>query len=210
MFVKESRRKPSQERSKKRLAQILDASASVFAERGYDAATMEMIAERADTSIGSVYQFFRNKQEIFDGLAQTYRENLRTFFFSLMNEDMLALPWRELLATTIDALAEFHESQPGFRAVWVSMRFTKEFIAEGEAMNSEIASLVEAIFRAKLHVPPKKRAAVARMTVETMTASLIVAARRPNDAKTMIVETKELLERYLAPYEDPRLRSEPR
>lgn len=206
MFVKEGRRQPSQERSKRRLAQILDAAAAIFADRGYEGATMEMIAEHAETSIGSVYQFFRNKQEIFDELAQTYRDNLRTFFFSLMTQENLDKPWRDLLADTVDALGAFHQTQPAFRAVWVSMRLTKEFIHEGEAMNAEIASQVEAIFQAKLSIPKKKRTAVARMTVEVMTASLIMGARHPDLAKTMIAETKDLLERYLAPYEDPRLR----
>jgi hypothetical protein len=41
------------------------------------------------------------------------------------------------------------------------------------------------------------------MMVEILTAVLIVCARRPAEAKPMIIETKALLRRYLAPYEVP-------
>ncbi len=206
MFVKDGRRQPSQERSKRRHAQILDAAAALFEERGFEGATMETIAERAETSIGSVYQFFRNKQEIIDALAVSYRDNVRAFFFSLMTEENLAKPWRELLAFFIESLWKFHHSQPAFRAVWVSMRLTKELIDEGEAVNAEIASLAEGIFQVKLSMPKKKRAAVAHMMVEVMSASLITGARHPDRGEAILTETKELRERYLAPFEDPRLR----
>ena len=72
MFVKKrpeiDRRVPTQERARRRVARILDAAALVFAEQGFEAATMEDIAARAETSIGSIYQFFPNKLAIFDDI----------------------------------------------------------------------------------------------------------------------------------------------
>ena len=207
MFVKDGRRVPAQERSRKRRAQMLDAAAKEFAERGFDAATMESIAERAGTSIGSIYQFFPNKLGLFDELAKGYRENLRVFFGAMVTGPLMERTWQEILEASIDALAAFHESQPGFRAVWVGLRLTPEFVAEGEAMNRELAQQVEAIFSAKLEIPKKKRRAVATMVVEVVTTTLIVIARRPDEGKSHLEETKELLLRYLAAYDGAALRS---
>ncbi len=51
---------------------ILRAAAQVFAELGYEAATMEAIAERAGVGKGTVYEYFRNKQELFFGVFDDY------------------------------------------------------------------------------------------------------------------------------------------
>jgi len=55
---------PQQERSERRLAAFLDAAAELFAEVGYEAATMTAIAERSGSSIGALYNYFPDKQAI--------------------------------------------------------------------------------------------------------------------------------------------------
>lgn len=206
----ETRRIPTQDRSKKRVERILDAAAHVFAEEGYEAATMEGIAARAETSIGSIYQFFPNKLAVFTELARTYHAKLRVFFDMLLAGPLLERPWQEILDDGIDALALFHEQEVGFRAVWVGLQLTEQVVAEGEAINREFAKRIETVLAAKLPgLPPRMRPVVATMMVEILTAMLIVAARRPSEGKALLAETKELLKRYLAPYEQgkPKVRS---
>ena len=55
---------PTQDRGKLRVEALLDAAEAVLAEKGYDAATMTEIAERAGASIGSLYQYFPTKAYI--------------------------------------------------------------------------------------------------------------------------------------------------
>ena len=62
---------PQQERSERRLAAFLDAAAALFAEVGYEAATMTEIAERSGSSIGALYNYFPDKQSIAFTLAIT-------------------------------------------------------------------------------------------------------------------------------------------
>jgi TetR/AcrR family transcriptional regulator len=45
--------------------QLLDAAEEVFGEVGFHAATLKDIAERAEFSVGSVYSFFENKDDLF-------------------------------------------------------------------------------------------------------------------------------------------------
>ena len=198
------RRVPTQERAKKRVERIIDAAAYVFAEEGYDAATMEGIAARAETSIGSIYQFFPNKLAVYNELARHYHDKLRTFFDLLLTGPLIDQPWGDILDAGIDAFALFHEQEPGFRAVWVGLQLTAEVITEGEAINREFAKRIETVLGQKLHgLPAKQRPVVATMMVEILTAMLIVSARRPAEAKALMTETKLLLKRYLAPYEAP-------
>jgi AcrR family transcriptional regulator len=65
-------RAPKQERGKQRVAELLRAATTVFAEKGYDAATMTEIAARANAPIGSLYQFFPEKEALADTLVQNY------------------------------------------------------------------------------------------------------------------------------------------
>ncbi|MFD3482212.1 TetR/AcrR family transcriptional regulator [Streptomyces sp. NPDC058665] len=58
------RRKPRQVRAELTRERILTAAAHVFAEHGYAAGTTNRIAESARISIGSLYQYFPNKDAI--------------------------------------------------------------------------------------------------------------------------------------------------
>jgi AcrR family transcriptional regulator len=51
---------------------ILRAAAQVFAERGYQAATVDAIAEYAGIAKGTVYLYFRSKQELFLRVCDDY------------------------------------------------------------------------------------------------------------------------------------------
>lgn len=106
------RRVPTQERSKQRLERILEAADQVFAEVGYDAATTEQIAERAGSSIGSLYQFFPNKTALFEALCANYLERARKLFEELLEQSAASAPWTELIDRTIDAFWRFHVDLP--------------------------------------------------------------------------------------------------
>ena len=62
------------------MAAILEAAASVIAEKGYEGTTMAEIAARSGTKIGSLYRFFPNKESIADTMVISARENIDTVF----------------------------------------------------------------------------------------------------------------------------------
>jgi len=51
---------------------VLEAAAQVLRKRGYAGATTNHIAEKAGVSIGTIYQYFAGKDEIFDALVKDY------------------------------------------------------------------------------------------------------------------------------------------
>lgn len=69
------RRSPTQERSRRTVAAVLDAAARVFGELGYRATTTNDIARAAGVSVGSLYQYFPNKDALLVGL---YEQHLDT------------------------------------------------------------------------------------------------------------------------------------
>jgi AcrR family transcriptional regulator len=65
---------PQRSTGKRRVAELMRAGADVFAERGFEAATMAEIAAKAGAPIGSLYRFFPSKDALADALIRRYRE----------------------------------------------------------------------------------------------------------------------------------------
>jgi hypothetical protein len=80
------------------------------------------------------------------------------------------------------------------------MHLTETVLNEGEALNRELAGRVATLFADKLPgLPARKRAFIATIVVELMSAMLIISARRDADeGKAIMDETKTLLRLYLA------------
>ncbi|NKF22002.1 TetR/AcrR family transcriptional regulator [Solimonas marina] len=68
---------PQRERGKQRVAALLEAGAALFAEKGYAATTMTEVAARAGAPIGSLYQFFPNKETLAEALFSRYSDTIR-------------------------------------------------------------------------------------------------------------------------------------
>ena len=63
--------------------QIIDGACRVFLERGFDAASMGEIAREARVSKGTLYVYFKNKEELFEAIVEeqcnTQAEQIFTF-----------------------------------------------------------------------------------------------------------------------------------
>lgn len=68
--AKRPRRKAKQERARETVDVVLEAAARVLVDRGYAAATTNRIAETAGVSVGTLYEYFANKEEVFDALIR--------------------------------------------------------------------------------------------------------------------------------------------
>jgi AcrR family transcriptional regulator len=67
--TEKKRKIPQQARSRAMVDDILDAAVRVLIEEGLDRTSTTRIADRAGISAGSLYQYFANRDAIFDALA---------------------------------------------------------------------------------------------------------------------------------------------
>ncbi|KVM65519.1 hypothetical protein WJ59_17975 [Burkholderia gladioli] len=70
------RRLPQQQRATHTVDVILDAAAGILEEQGFYAYNTNLVAERAGISIGSLYQYFRDKAAITEALIARYHASL--------------------------------------------------------------------------------------------------------------------------------------
>lgn len=74
------RKVPRQQRSREMVTRLLDATAATLAERGLDHTTTNHIAERAGVSIGSLYQYFPDKNALVEALLERMAEEASARF----------------------------------------------------------------------------------------------------------------------------------
>ncbi|WP_220446850.1 TetR/AcrR family transcriptional regulator [Nonomuraea deserti] len=108
------RKQPRQQRSRETVAAILEAAAQLFQRHGYADTTTNKIAERAGVSIGSLYQYFPNKDALLVALAEHYliqsTEQIAQVF-ARAAEDRPPLP--DLLTDLVECVATLHTDRPG-------------------------------------------------------------------------------------------------
>lgn len=71
------RRQPKGDKRDRTRAKLLEAARSLVREKGYEQTTLENIAERAGMTTGAIYGNFRNRNELFIALGQTYWAPIR-------------------------------------------------------------------------------------------------------------------------------------
>src|SRR3954470_10807261 len=110
---KAAARTPQRERGRARVAALTAAAAQVFAEKGYDAATMTAIAARAGASIGSLYQFFPTKELIAEALHARYSDDMSVMLARLAPR-VAGKPGAALADVLFRDLSGFLNEHPAF------------------------------------------------------------------------------------------------
>lgn len=77
---------------------ILDAAAEEFGEKGYEAASINQIIEKAGISKGSMYYYFEDKRDLFDTVLQHATERMLDMVGGFDVEEMTAQNFWEYLA----------------------------------------------------------------------------------------------------------------
>lgn len=193
------RRVPQQARSRARFERLLDAAEAILAERGYEAATTNAIAERAGTSIGALYGFFSNRDAVLRALAHRYSDGLRTNLEGMLTPEVLQLPLPELVGRIVDAFTALHEQHRGFRSVFAGSLASPQLAATSEELHREVLERIGAIMRLRLpHLETNRLRLHAGICVQTAKALLLLAEDADaNDRAEVIQETKRLLTSYL-------------
>lgn len=112
------RKQPRQERSRETVEALLEAAAQVFERHGYAAGTTNRIAARAGVSIGSLYQYFPNKDALLLALVQRHVDEGAARMGPLLAE--LAddpPPLRDALQSLVAGLVALHAGRPALHRV---------------------------------------------------------------------------------------------
>ncbi|MCU0626477.1 MAG: TetR/AcrR family transcriptional regulator [Gemmatimonadaceae bacterium] len=198
------RRAPVQRRGRERVETILDAAEAVISEVGLEAATTNAIAERAGSSVGSLYHFFPNKQAIVDGLLERY---LGQTLGVMASARRLAEPWvplTELFEGMIRAFLALDETNPAYFAVCRATDVTTgQRSPAALEMNAHMEAMVVELLRARNPRMPAGDAHVhASISVTAVHAVLDHLQSMPSAQRGPVQrELVQMMVRYFEPIE---------
>jgi AcrR family transcriptional regulator len=198
------RRQPQQNRSQERVNQILLAAEALFIEVGYEQTTTRAIAARAKVAVGSLYQFFPDKEAILRALATRYFQAEYQLFAALHTADAETLSLSEYVDRVVDAFDHFMNRQPGYRAVYEQLLSLMTYSAF-EAMDDYEYQIVDelAAFFARLNseLTPETCQTIALIVVKVVGDLLWLSTRQPPEQQRLLIaETKVLMVSYLDRY----------
>jgi AcrR family transcriptional regulator len=182
--------------------QILEAAARVFAERGYAGATTNHIAERAGVSIGSLYQYFPNKDAILVALHARHMESASEVVKEMMEEALREKKAPErLLRRFVTQVIEMHASQPALLHVLLyEGPRTPELSERLHAIEDGMAHAVEQMLarRGGISRPHAKHAAYLVVhVVENMAHEYVIHPPPEMPVKIFVEELVTMLSGYI-------------
>jgi AcrR family transcriptional regulator len=196
------RKRPRQERARATVAAILAAAAETFAERGYAGTTTNRIARRAGVSIGSLYQYFPNKDALLAGLMEQHREQIHSVVEeSTRDFEDQRIPIREALRSMLGSLVELHEADPELaRAIDNTAFHLHHAVGEHRGEEHEYARWMEQVLRQRADVRQANARVMAHVVVratEALTRWLVHEAPGDLDKATAVEEVVLLLDGYV-------------
>ncbi|MBU2552050.1 MAG: TetR/AcrR family transcriptional regulator [Proteobacteria bacterium] len=132
----------------KRIAQIQKAARTVFLKKGYQNATMEEIATRAEVSKGTVYFYFKSKDELYVSLMIPHIEKLRdlleVFERRLIEEE--TGPDFDLIAEVYHIFVQTYEFDPEGVHIYQIFQLNDLFPVMPQATKDRVVALGQANF----------------------------------------------------------------
>lgn len=106
------RKQPRQRRSRQRVEALIDAAAEEIETRGLLETTTNHIAERADVSIGSLYQYFDDKDDLITALLRRLSAEIATATDATLAASMDA-DLRQVVRKLLNAALAAMDERPG-------------------------------------------------------------------------------------------------
>ncbi|MBI9074399.1 MAG: TetR/AcrR family transcriptional regulator [Desulfatibacillum sp.] len=198
-----ARKMPVQDRSRNTVDTILEAAAQVLEARGYAGATTNHIAQRAGVSIGSLYQYFPNKEAIVFSLMDAHMEESASTLDGLMGK-MEA--WGRItpgdVRGIVTAAMDLHIKAPGVhRTIVLEIPFTGKLWWESFLrMEQKMADRLQALMDKTPEVRKVNTRASSRLVIrvlESLTHRQVMNSEEPLEEEEFVEETTDMVCRYL-------------
>lgn len=140
------RRVPTQQRARERVERILAVASDLIAARGSDQLKMGEVADGADISIGSLYQYFPDKSAIIRTLAARYNAASRVCIEEALQDVRDLEGLRHAFASLVDQYYDICLSEPVMRDIWSATQADKELqkieLTESKACGKLLADIL--------------------------------------------------------------------
>jgi AcrR family transcriptional regulator len=194
------RKSPSQDRSRTTVDTILEATAKLLVRRGFDHLTTNGVAEAAGVSIGSLYQYFPNKEALVAALLERHLDERKRETYAELAR-VATLPIGEAVRAVIELTIRAHSVEPELHRVLIEQvprvgRLAR--LAELEASTHAIVFALLVARRADIDIAdPEIAAFVLVSAIEAVVHRAVVFHPEHLDDPRLVDEATRLVTRYL-------------
>jgi AcrR family transcriptional regulator len=188
------RRVPRQERSRRKLARVLEAADRLLAEEGVEALTTTRVAAEAGVSVGALYQYLPDRDAITEALGEVYLARLEDLMTAFVRR-AAAERWPDPVGLLVDAFAGLYRAEPGFRALWLGRGLTEATREADRAHKQMMAAGVHRVLVAQGLV--RDDAETACRTAFLAADAVIQEAFRGDGDPGLLEQLKTMLRAYL-------------
>jgi AcrR family transcriptional regulator len=195
----EPRRRPVAGPARKTVERILASTADLLDEVGFDDLSTNLIAERADVNVASLYKYFPNKYSVLTALAEQMRDEQLELLSDRLQPGG---DWRGELEALLDAYVELFLYRPGF-AELASVLSSSPPLREVDqaSLAAEARVIAERVVSYGIEGTRADREAIARVMLEAARGVLpLVRRAAPARRRRLLRELRRMLEAYLASY----------
>ncbi|MFI5474570.1 TetR/AcrR family transcriptional regulator [Streptomyces cacaoi] len=189
---------PQQQRSREKVARILEVTASLLETTSYDDLGTKLIAAEAGVSVGVLYRYFADKEAIVASLVRSW---LRLDVQIAERVTIEPLPERsqDLLEKLITAYADRFREEPGYRRIWYHGPRIASLRADTQQTDREIADRVHrALVRGYAMPDTDESRRRGRLAVEVASNLLDLAFRDdPIGDTDTLADAALMMDRYL-------------
>ncbi|MCH8685530.1 TetR/AcrR family transcriptional regulator [Pedomonas mirosovicensis] len=188
------RKLPRQARARATVDMLLEATAQVLLNHGYEHATTARIADRAGVSIGSLYQYFPNKEALIAALIERHTERIVAAVAQAL-ADPAAAPLEEGLRSLVRVGLDTHRIAPALHKILAEQVPRVGRMAEVMDTSRRITQLIEAyLCKHAAQLPPDRDPALEAQLLETTLEALchMVVIQRPDLLATRVIEQEIL------------------
>ena len=168
------RKVPRQQRARETRARILDAARTVFEEHGYAHGTTNRIATAAGLSVGSLYQYFPNKDAILVELVDAHIDAGSEAVTAALGRALdppsaTRVPLPDLIGPVVTALVALHADGRGLhRVLFEEAPRPPEQLARLREIERTLTAAVAALLETHPDVRVPDAALAARLTIDTI------------------------------------------
>ena len=193
------RSRPTQARSRERFERILRVAGELIDELGVDRLTMEEVARRADTSIGSVYRFFANRDELLASLASVISQTALASMVDGEPSAMAGLTPEEIADLSVRMYLAFLGQHPGARGLLAGWSSLDPVLHHTMFAEVEWRTRTERFLSHHVPgMPARRRRLAADLLMRTTQSGLMVAlSTAPRHQSAAFDEVRLLIASYL-------------
>ena len=200
MNASSTRRAPVQARSSETVKTILDAASSLLGRMPIEQITTSKIAEAAGLSVGGLYRFYGDKQEIYDAIAVRELAEFRLQIEKSVHARQLLFTPRKSLNRILDSYIDFLDTRPHFRELALGRHISDRTRENQSDPETGPGGILNDLLVKKLGLKPGKGLQLKiRIAAEVGDRLIAHAYSQPTPIarKEVIDELKDLLGRYL-------------